>query len=58
VVGNKTKLSHKVIGKMSWSDIPGLVYIDIPEGVQDEYMTVLKVTFDKPVSLYKAKGGL
>ncbi len=58
VVGNKTKLSHKVIGKMSWSDVPGLVYIDIPEGVQDEYMTVVKVTFDKPVSLYKAKGGL
>lgn len=53
VVGTKTKLSHKVIGKMSWLEVPGLVYIDVPEGVLDQYMTVLKVKFDKPVSLYK-----
>ncbi|HNW97660.1 MAG TPA: alpha-L-fucosidase [Bacteroidales bacterium] len=58
VVGNKTQLKHKVVGKISWSKVPGLVYIEVPEGVQDEYMTVLKVKLDKPVSLYKGQGGL
>lgn len=58
VVGNNTPLSHKLVGKISWSSVPGLVYIDIPEGVQDEYMTVLKVRLDGPVSLYRGKGGL
>jgi alpha-L-fucosidase len=57
VIGNGTHLSHKIVGKISWSHVPGLVYIDIPEGVQDKYMTVLKVTLDKPISLYRGKGG-
>ncbi|PKP04612.1 MAG: alpha-L-fucosidase [Bacteroidetes bacterium HGW-Bacteroidetes-6] len=58
VLGNGTLLKHKVVGKISWSKVPGLVYIDIPEGVQDKYMTVLKVTLEGPVSLYKGNGGL
>lgn len=57
VVGNGQALEHKVVGKISWSHVPGLVYIDIPEGVQDKYMTVLRVELDKPVSLYRGKGG-
>lgn len=57
VVGNGTKLNHKVVGKISWSPVPGLVYIDVPENVQDKYVTVLKVKLDKPVKLYRGKGG-
>ncbi len=58
VLGNGTLLSHKVVGKISWSKVPGLVYIDVPEGVQDQYMTVLKVVLDGPLSTYRGKGGL
>ncbi|OQP57199.1 alpha-L-fucosidase [Niastella vici] len=58
VVGNGTKLQSKVVGKISWSPIPGLVYIDVPESVADKYVTVLKVKLDKPVSLYGGHGGL
>jgi len=58
VVGEGTVLSHKVVGKISWSKVPGLVYIAIPEGVQDKYMTVLRVKLDGPLSLYQGKGGL
>jgi alpha-L-fucosidase len=58
VVGNGTKLQHKVVGKISWSSVPGLVYIDVPESVADKYITVLKVQFDKPVGLYNGHGGL
>jgi len=58
VVGNGAKLTPKVVGKISWSKVPGLVYIDLPENVQDKYMTVLKVKLDKPVKLYRGEGGL
>jgi len=57
VLGNGTKLSHKIVGKISWSHVPGLVYIDVPEGIQDKYVTVLKLKLDKPVKLYRGQGG-
>ena len=58
VLGNGAKLTHKVVGKISWSPVPGLVYINLPEGVQDKYITVLKLKLDKPVKLYRGQGGL
>ena len=57
VLGNNTKLTHKVVGKISWSSVPGLVYIDVPEKVLDKYITVLKLKLDKPVHLYRGQGG-
>jgi alpha-L-fucosidase len=57
VVGSEQQLSHKVVGKISWSPVPGLVYIDVPQGVQDKYMTVLELQMDKPVKLYSGRGG-
>ncbi|HWZ04589.1 MAG TPA: alpha-L-fucosidase, partial [Mucilaginibacter sp.] len=58
VLGNGTKITHKVVGKISWSQVPGLVYINLPEGVQDKYITVIKLKLDKPVKLYRGQGGL
>jgi alpha-L-fucosidase len=58
VVGTTLKLQPKIVGKISWSPVPGLVFIDLPEGPRDQYMTVIKLTFDKPISLYRGKGGL
>ena len=57
VVGEGTKIKHKVVGKISWSPVPGLVYIDIPEGVQDKYITVLELKLEGPVKLYTGHGG-
>jgi alpha-L-fucosidase len=57
VVGNGTKLSHKIVGKISWSHVPGLVYIEVPSVVLDKYVTVLKLKLDKPVKLYRGQGG-
>lgn len=57
VVGTNQKLQHKVVGKISWSSVPGLVYITVPASVQDKYMSVLAVELDKPVSLYRGRGG-
>jgi alpha-L-fucosidase len=58
VVGSNTSLSWKLVGKISWSPVPGLVYIRVPETVNDKYMTVLKVELKKPIILYTGKGGL
>ncbi|MBB1284294.1 alpha-L-fucosidase [Flavisolibacter sp. BT320] len=58
VVGKETALPHKIVGKISWSPVPGLVYIPVPESVQDQYNTVLAVELDGPLRLYSGKGGL
>ena len=58
MIGSGKTLTAKVVGKISWSQVPGLVYIDIPAGTNDKYFNVLAVELDKPVSLYRGKGGL
>lgn len=52
VVGNGTKLSYKVVGKQYWSSVPGLLYIDLPEEIQDENVTVIAVLLDGKIDLY------
>jgi alpha-L-fucosidase len=37
VVGDGAKLESEVVGKISWSPVPGLVYIDVPANVSDKY---------------------
>jgi alpha-L-fucosidase len=58
VVGTPQTLQHKVVGKIFWSPVPGLVYIDVPQTVGDKYMSVLAVELEGPISLYKGHGGL
>ena len=58
VLGNGSKLTQKIVGKISWSVVPGLVYIDVPSTVLDQYITVLKLSLEKPIKLYSGKGGL
>jgi len=58
VVGASQHLKPKIVGKISWSPVPGLVFIDIPEKLKDQYMTVLKVKLDGKLKLYRGHGGL
>ncbi|SHG74545.1 alpha-L-fucosidase [Flagellimonas flava] len=58
VVGNGTKLSHKVVGKVYWSHYPGITYIDLPDKVLDENMTVLALLLDGKVDLYREDGSV
>lgn len=57
VIGSGTKLEHKIVGKISWSHVPGLVYIDLPESELDKYITVIKIKLETPVKLYRGHGG-
>jgi alpha-L-fucosidase len=53
IVGNGTKLKHQVLMKQYWSEMPGIVYIDLPEEVLDEYMTVIAVQLKGELALWK-----
>ncbi|MCP3932356.1 MAG: alpha-L-fucosidase [Bacteroidetes bacterium] len=53
VVGKGTKLDHQILMKHYWSEIPGIVYIDVPEYVLDEHVTVIAVQLKGELDLYK-----
>jgi alpha-L-fucosidase len=57
VIGTNYHLTPKIVGKISWSSVPGLVFIDVPEKYKDHYMTVLKLKLDGPLKLYRGHGG-
>ncbi|MBK8498647.1 MAG: alpha-L-fucosidase [Flavobacteriales bacterium] len=57
VVGRSMPLAHRVVGKISWSKVPGLAFIDVPMEATDPWMTVLKVKLDGKVKLYRGQGG-
>lgn len=53
VVGNGTKLTWKEYLKPYWSSNSGVIFIDLPEKVLDEDMTVLAVVLDGKLKLQK-----
>ena len=57
IVGTSTLLSPKVVGKISWSPVPGILYIDLPKTSLDKYMTVVALDLEKPIKLYRGRGG-
>jgi Alpha-L-fucosidase len=56
VVGNGVMLPWKVYGKQYWSEVPGIVNIDVPEECLDEQITVLAVLLDGKVDLHRGEG--
>ncbi|GAA4156403.1 hypothetical protein GCM10022217_15380 [Chryseobacterium ginsenosidimutans] len=57
IVGDGSIISHKVYNKLYWSQIPGIIYIDIPKERLDKNLTVIAVLLDKPIELYREKVG-
>ncbi|OYU95946.1 MAG: alpha-L-fucosidase [Bacteroidetes bacterium B1(2017)] len=57
VLGTGISLEPKIVGKISWSHVPGLVYFEVPAAAQNKYISVIKLKLDKPLSLYRGKGG-
>jgi alpha-L-fucosidase len=58
LVGSNEQLPYKVVGKVSWSPVPGLIYIPLPPAANDNYMDVIAVELESPVKLYRGRGGL
>lgn len=57
IVGEGSIIGHQVFNKLYWSDVPGIVYINIPEERLDDNLTVISVLLDKPIDLYREKIG-
>lgn len=53
VVGTSYELQWDIHMKQSWSKIPGIVYIQVPESVLDREWTVLAVFLDGKIDLYR-----
>lgn len=56
VVGDGTTLNYKLYNKLSWSPVPGNLYIEVPDSVLDPHITVVALQLDGPVKLYKGSG--
>ena len=56
VVGTDKELTWKHYNDISWSEVPGVYYIDVPEDVVDPYITVLALELEEPVKLYRGAG--
>lgn len=57
IVGSKAVPTPRIVGKISWSPVPGILYIDLPTAGLDADMTVVKLTLDGPIKLYTGQGG-
>ena len=57
VLGTSEPIQVKTVGKISWSTVPGTLFMDVPLAGMDEHMTVLKLQLDGPLGLYSGKGG-
>ena len=49
-------LTHHKIGGAGWSDIPGVLWIDVPETALDTHATVLKIELEGTLDLYTGSG--
>lgn len=58
LVGSNEQLKYKEVGKISWSPVPGLIYIPLPPTANDAYMDIIAVELEGPVKLYRGHGGL
>jgi len=52
VVGTDHELTSKTFGGASWANIPGILYIDVPEQVLDKYITVIALELEGELDLY------
>jgi len=56
VVGSDRELEHRVIGGADWVNLPGILWIAVPEAQLDPNATVIKVELDGPLDLYSGAG--
>ncbi len=58
VVGHTTELEWDIKMKLSWSEVPGVIYIDVPETALDEEVTVIAIELDGAASVYRDGGAV
>lgn len=56
VLGNGRELPFRKIGGAPWVNVPGVLWISVPEEVLDPNVTVLKIELEGPLDLYSGAG--
>ena len=56
VVGNGAELKVRLYNDISWSEVPGVYYVEVNASVLDQRMTVLALELDEPLQLYRGSG--
>lgn len=57
VLGTTTNVPVKTVGKISWSWVPGTLFLHVPAEALDAEITVVKIVLDTPLDLYRGQGG-
>jgi alpha-L-fucosidase len=57
VLGTDFEIKPKVVGKISWSSVPGTVFMEVPFDALDSEVTILKLKLNGPLRLYQGEGG-
>lgn len=57
LIGSARQLVIQEVGKISWSSVPGTLFIDIPISEMDALISVVEIKFNEPIQLYRGKGG-
>ena len=57
ILGQGRQLTYTEVGKISWSSVPGTLFIEMPIAAMDPMITVLEIKFKEPIQLYRGKGG-
>jgi alpha-L-fucosidase len=55
---NHRKIKTKVVGKISWSPVPGIHFFDIPAESYEPYLQVIRIRLKNKLKLYRGQGGL
>ena len=57
LLGSDAQIESHEVGKISWSSVPGTLFLAIPYSEMDPMISVVQIKFDQPIQLYRGKGG-
>ena len=57
LIGSQTQIARHEVGKISWSSVPGTLFLEIPISEMDPMISVVQIKFEEPLQLYRGKGG-
>ena len=57
LIGSEIQIESHEVGKISWSSVPGTLFLEIPVSEMDPMISVVQIKFEEPLQLYRGKGG-
>ena len=57
LIGSEIQMESHEVGKISWSSVPGTLFMEIPVSEMDPIISVVELKFTEPLQLYRGKGG-